>query len=168
MDALARLAGNAYRVIRRNGELVFDLRLDLVRVRGGKVNLVDGRNDIQIGVHRQVGIRYGLRLDALRRVHDQNGAFAGGKGTRDLVGEVYVAGGVDKVKLVSLAIIGVIHDAHGVAFNGDAALAFDIHGIEQLRCHIAFVYGSGEFKNSVADSRLAVVDMSDNREIPDM
>ena len=33
MDALARLAGNAYRVIRRNGELVFDLRLDLVRVR---------------------------------------------------------------------------------------------------------------------------------------
>ena len=45
-----------------------------------------------------------LRLDALRGVDDQQRALARGQRARDLVGEVDVAGRVDQVQLVGLAV----------------------------------------------------------------
>ena len=46
---------------------------------------------IEVVVDREVGVGERLRLDALRRVHDEHGALAGGERARDLVGEVDVA-----------------------------------------------------------------------------
>ncbi len=56
VDALARLAGHAHGVVRRDGELVLDLDLDLLGMRGGKVDLVDGGDDVQVGVHGQARV----------------------------------------------------------------------------------------------------------------
>ena len=66
---------------------------------------------------------------------------------------------VDEVELVGLTVVGVVHDADGVGLDGDAALALDIHGVEQLRLHVALLDGAGELEDAVGNRRLAVVDV---------
>ena len=51
-------------------------------------------------LHRQIEVREGLGLYALARVHDEERAFTGRYGPRDLVGEVDVARRVDQVQVV--------------------------------------------------------------------
>ena len=64
----------------------------------GQVDLVDDRDDLEVVLDREVGVGERLRLDALRRVDEQQRAFAGGERSRDLVAEVDVAGRVDQVE----------------------------------------------------------------------
>ena len=52
---------------------------------------------------REVRVRHGLRLDALRGVDQQHRAFTGRETARDLVGKVHVARRVHQVELVDLA-----------------------------------------------------------------
>ncbi len=168
VDALARLAGHAHGVVRRDGELVLDLDLDFLGVRGGKVDLVDGRHDVQVRIHGQARVGDRLRLDALRGVDHENGTLARGEAAGDLVGEVDVARRVDEVELVGLAVIGVVHDAHGIRLDGDAALALDVPGVEQLRLPVALLHGAGELEDAVGNRRLAVVDVRNDGEVADV
>ena len=133
-----------------------------------KVDLVDGRDDVQVGVHGQVGVGDRLGLHALGGVHDKDRALARGQGPRDLVGEVDVSRGVDEVELVGLAVIGVIHHPHGVRLDRDAALALDVHGVQELGLHVPLLHRMGELEDAVRDGRLAVVDVRNNREVADM
>ncbi len=48
-----------------------------------------------------------------------------------------MAGSVDQVELVSLAVVRGVHHADGVGFDGDAALALQVHGVEDLGLHLA-------------------------------
>src|SRR5213075_1480660 len=73
---------------------------------GGQVDLVEHRDDLQVGVERQVQVGQRLRLDALGGVDEQHGALAGGQAAGDLVAEVDVAGGVDEVEHVLLVFAG--------------------------------------------------------------
>ena len=50
-----------------------------------------------------------------------------------LVSEIDVAGGVDQVEGVHLAVAGGVPHAGGVELNCDAALAFQVHAVEVLR-----------------------------------
>ena len=162
VDALAGLARYAHGVISGNGQVVLDLGLDLVGVCRGQVNLVDGGHDVQVGIHGERSVGDGLSLDALRGVDDQHRALAGGQRTRDLVGKVHVARRIDEVKLIRLAVVGVIGHANGIGLNRDAALALDIHSVEQLRLHVALVNGMGELEDTVTDRGLAMVDVRNN------
>ena len=72
---------------------------------------------------------------------------------------------VNQVELILLTVVGRVVHAHGLAFNRDAALSFDIHAIEQLFGHVALRNRSREFENTVRKRRLAVVDMGDDAEI---
>ena len=91
LDALARLGGHPHDL----GRVDADDRGDLARVplglRRGQVDLVQHRDDLQVSVERQVEVGERLRLDALRRVHQQDGALAGSEAPRYLVAEVDVA-----------------------------------------------------------------------------
>ena len=71
----------------------------------GQVDLVDDRDDLEVVVDREVGVGERLRLDALRRVDDEQRALARRERPRDLVGEVDVAGRVDQVEDVRLAVV---------------------------------------------------------------
>jgi 6,7-dimethyl-8-ribityllumazine synthase len=51
--------------------------------------------------------------------------------------------------------------------NGDAAFALEIHGVEHLLHHLPLGKGPGGFEKTVSQSALAVVDMRNDREIPD-
>ncbi len=79
-----------------------------------------------------------------------------------------MAGRVDQVELVGLAVLRGVRHADGVGFDGDAALALEVHGIEHLGLHFARGEGSGELQQAVGERGFAVVDMRDDREIADV
>ena len=101
-------------------------------------------------------------------VDDEERAFAGGEGAGDFVGEVDVAGGVDEVELVGFAVVGLVHHADGVGLDGDAALALEVHGVEDLGLHLARGEGAGELEEPIGEGGLAVVDVRDDREVADV
>ena len=162
MDALAGLARHTHGIIGRDRQVILDLGLNLVGMSRGQVDLVDGRHNVQIGVHGERRVGDGLRLDALRGVNDEHRALTGRQRARDLIGKVHVARRIDQIELIRLAIVGVIGHANGIGLDRDAALALDIHGVEQLRLHVALVDGMGELEDTVTDRGLAMVDVRNN------
>ena len=85
-------------LVGRDTEDVFDLACDTIGLGGGKVDLVERGHDGEIVLERQVAVGQGLRFDALRRVDEQQGAFARGEAARHLVAEVDVARRVDEIQ----------------------------------------------------------------------
>ena len=79
-----------------------------------------------------------------------------------------MAGGVDKVELVFLAVLGRIVHRHGARLNGDAALALQLHIIQNLRFHGALVHSLRLFQNAVCQGGFSVVDMGNDTKIADM
>ena len=163
--ANARFATRQNRVIGDDRQAIFNLALHALGLGRGKVDLVDERNNLEVGVHGHHSVGDRLGLNALRGVHHEHRAFACRQASAHFIGEVDVTRGVDKVELVLLAIVGGIGDAHGLALDGNTALALDIHGIEQLLFHIALGYRAGKLENAVGKRRLAMVDMGDDAEI---
>ena len=101
----------------------------------GQVDLVEHRDELEPGLDRRVGVGDGLRLDALGGVDDQQGALARREAARDLVGEVDVAGRVDQVQVVGLAVARRVVDADRLRLDRDPALALEVHRVEDLRAH---------------------------------
>jgi hypothetical protein len=54
-----------------------------------------------------------------------------------LVAEVHVAGRVDQVEDVLPPIHGLVVHLDGVALDGDAALALQVHVVQRLFLHVA-------------------------------
>ena len=102
-DARAFLGAGENRRRGVEADDVLDLALALVRLRARQVDLVDDRDDLEVVVDGEVGVGQRLRLDALRRVDEQQRALAGGQRPGDLVAEVDVAGRVDQIQDVLLA-----------------------------------------------------------------
>lgn len=75
----------------------------------------------------------GLRLDALSGVDEEEGALARGEGTGDFVGEVNMAGGIDKIEEVIQIVFWVPED-HGssLRLDGNATFAFHLKGVGVL------------------------------------
>ena len=174
VDALAGLRADPEHVVRVAADQAGQLRGVLLRVGAGQVDLVEHRDDVQVGAHREVEVRQRLRLDALRGVDQQDRGLAGLERAGDLVGEVDVAGGVDHVEHVGagLGALGVVRrngprHPHGLALDGDAALALDVHPVEVLRAGGPGVDDAGQLQHPVGERRLAVVDVRDDAEVAD-
>ena len=160
--ALTRIAS-----LRVEADHGFDLLANALRLGRRQIDLVDHRNDFQVVMQRQIGIGQRLRFHALRCVHHQQRAFAGLQAARNFVGKIHVAGRVDQVELVHVAVVGVVIEAHGVGLDGDAALALQVHGVEHLLHHFALRKRAGDLEQTVRQRGFAVVDMRNDREIPD-
>ena len=146
----------------------FDLLRDVVRLRGGQVDLIDDSNQVEVLLQRHVKVGEGLRFNPLSRVHHQQRALARLKRAADLVGEVHMAGRVDQVHLVDLPVLrGVLHP-HGGRFDRDAALALQVHRIKHLLLHFAIADGAGNLQQPVGQRALAVVDVGNDGKITDM
>ena len=166
LDALAGLAGDLEAVLGLAADEAGELLGVLLRLRGREVDLVEHRDDREVVLHREVEVREGLRLDALRGVDEQHGALARGERAGHLVGEVDVARGVDHVEDVARAV-DVPRHPDGLALDRDAALALDVHPVEVLRPHRAVVDDTGDLEHPVGERRLAVVDVGDDAEVAD-
>ena len=150
-----------------NRQHVFHLGFYLFGLRGGQVDFVDHRNDGQIVLRGQKCVGHGLCFHSLAGIHDEQRAFAGGKRARDFVGKIDVTGSIDEVELIFLAVGGAVMQANTLGFDGDAALFFQIHGIEHLRGHFALGERAGKFEQAIGKGRLAVVDVRDDAEVAD-
>ena len=133
----------------------------------GQVDLVEDRDDLEPGLHGQKEIREGLGLHPLRRIDDEDRPFARGERPAHLVGEVDVARRVDQVELVGLAVARGVGHAHGVELDGDAALALQVHRVEDLFAHLALVERARGLDEPVGQGGLAVVNVGDDTEISD-
>ena len=139
--------------------------LDVFGARGGQIDFVDDGNDGEIVPRGEKGVGDGLRFDALAGVDDQQRAFAGGKRARDFVGKIDVAGRVDQVEAVFVAVLRGVMQADALGLDGDAALALEVHGVEHLRGHFALGERAGQFEQAVGQRGFAVVDVRDDAEI---
>jgi hypothetical protein len=166
-DALAFLGGDRQHVGGVQAHHLLDLLRHPLRIGGGQVDLVHHRDDLEARVDRQVGVRQGLRLDPLGRVDHQHGAFAGLQGARDLVGEVDVARRVDQVEHVLLAVGRRVAHARGLGLDRDAALALQVHLVEELIALLAPGERPGGVQQPVGQGALAVVDVGDDAEVAD-
>ena len=146
---------------------VFDLLGPLVGLGAGQVDFIDDGDEFQIRVDGLVEVGHGLGFDALGGVDHQHGPLAGGQGPADFVVKVHVAGGVDEVQLVGLAVPHVVH-RHGGGLDGDAPLALQIHVVEGLLARIAFIHHPGALQHAVGQGGLAVVDVRDDAEVADV
>ncbi len=142
-----------------------DLHGDFVRPGHGKIHLVEDRNDFQIGVDGQPRVRGRLRFDALSRIDEKDGAFAGRHAARDLIAEIDVPRGVDQVHDIGDAVF-LPMDLHGFGLDGDAAFTLEIHVVEELVPPLSFIHGARDFHDPVGEGGLAVVDVRDDAEIP--
>ena len=149
-------------------DVLLDFGLHARHVRARQVDLVEDRDDLVVVVEGEVHVGEGLRLDALRGVHDQQRAFAGRQRTGNLIVEVHMAGGVDEVEQVGVAVLGLVGDADGLRLDGDAALALDVHAVEVLVALFAVRHQPGDFEDAVGKRRFPVVDVGDDAEIADM
>ena len=91
LDIEAGLGRDGDGVGRVEPDHLLDLLPDALRLGGGQIDLVEHRHDLMTGVERVIDVGQRLRLDALRRVDDQQRSFARRQRTRDLVGEVDMA-----------------------------------------------------------------------------
>ena len=145
---------------------LFDLALHPLDVGRRQIDLVDDRDDRQVLRQREVVVRERLRLDALRGVDHQQRALARRQRARHFGGEVDVARRVDEVQLVRLPVVRRVRQRHRVHLDRDAALALEVHRVEQLLFHLAPLHRLGDLEQPVGQRRLAVVDVRDDAEVP--
>ena len=168
LDAAAFLRAGEDGAVAVEPDDLFELAARFVGLGARQIDLVDDRDDLEVVLDREVGVGQRLRLDALRRVDEQQRAFAGGERARDLVAEVDVARRVDQVEHVLLPVVGRVVQPDRVRLDRDAALALEVHAVEHLRLHLAHLERAGDFEEPVGQRRLAVVDVRDDREVTDV
>ena len=167
VDADALLGAGEHRVRGVEADDLLDLLADALGIGRRQVDLVEHRDDLEVVVERQVDVGQGLRLDALGGVDHQDRPLAGGEAARHLVREVDVARGVDQVQDVVLAVAGAVRQAHGAGLDGDAALALEVHVVENLVLHLARRDRARPLQQPVGQRGLAVVDVGDDGEVAD-
>ena len=153
---------------RVESEILIDLLADTLDIRRRQIDLVDHWQQIEIVLEREVQVGDGLRLHPLGRVDDNNRPVAGHQRATHLVGEVDVARGIDEVELVALTTRRHVVERHRVALDGDAALALDVHVIEQLVAELPRRNRSTGLDEAVGKRRLAMVDVGDDAEVADV
>ncbi len=79
-----------------------------------------------------------------------------------------MTGSIDEVQLKVFASLARIGQADCLAFNGNASLPFDVHVIEDLVPELAVVHQVGILDKAIRERRLAVIDVGDDAEIPDL
>ena len=167
-DADAGLRRCEHRVVRVDPDHVLDLLAHALRLRGRQVDFVDHGKNREIVVDGEIAVRERLRLDTLRRIHDENRALARRETARDFVAEVDVPRRVDEVEGVLLPVLGLVLERDRARLDRDATLALEIHVVEHLLVHIALLDGTRHLQQPVRQRRLAVIDVRDDGEVPDV
>jgi len=161
-----RFAGDAERLLAGQRQNLLHLLVAELEVGRRKVDLVDDRNHLEVLFERQVHVGHRLRLNALRGVDEEQRALAGAERPGNLIGEVHVPRSVDQIQLVGIAVLRRVVHADRVRLDGDAALAFQVHPVQQLFLKVALGHRAGQLEQPVGEGGLAVIDVCDNAEIP--
>ncbi len=77
-------------------------------------------------------------------------------------------GRVDQVELVGLPVPRGVRQADGVGLDRDPALALEVHRVEDLVAEVPRRHRPAALDQAVGERRLAVVDVGDDAEVPDV
>ena len=155
------------RILGVDADHVLDLADRLLGVGRREVDLVQHGNHFHALLDRGVAVGHGLGFHALGGIHHKQGAFAGRQRTADLVGKVDVAGRVDQVHCVHLAVASLVTQSGRLCLDRNPALALEVHRVEDLRLHFAVGKAAAELDKAIRQRRLAVVDVRDDRKVAD-
>ena len=164
-DAAAVLAAGEDGAVAIEPDDLFELALRLVGLRRRQIDLVDDRDDFEVVLDREIRVGQRLRLDALRRVDQQQRAFARGERPGDFVTEIDVARRVDQVEHVGLAVGRGVVQPDRMGLDGDAALALQVHAVEDLGRHLAHLQRAGDLEKAIGQRRFAVVDVGNDGKV---
>ena len=78
-----------------------------------------------------------------------------------------MARGVDQMQHV-IGAIDVPRQPHVLGLDGDAAFPLDVHPVQVLRTHVTLGDDAGELQHPVGQRGLAVVDVGDDAEVPNL
>ena len=81
--------------------------------------------------------------------------------------KIDVAGRVDEVELVPLALIPVLHP-HRPGLDRDSPLPLELHVVEHLLLELPLLYRAGRLQQAVGQRTLAMVNVGDDRKIADV
>ena len=136
----------------------------LLGVCAATVDLVDADHDGEPGCDGVAQHEAGLGHGALGRIDEQDGSVGHLEDALDLAAKVGVAGRVDDVDLDA-----VVLDGYVLGEDGDAALALLVIGVEHALLDLLVVTeGVGRLQHLVDEGRLAVVDVGDDCDVPDV
>ena len=76
-----------------------------------------------------------------------------------------MAGRVDEIEDVVVAVAAVVVETNGLCLDRDAALFLEVHRIQDLGGHFAFRERACQFEQAVRKRGFAVVDMRDDGEV---
>ena len=85
---------------------------------------------VTLGGEKSVGD--GLGFHTLAGVDNQQRALARREGARDFVGKIDVTGSIDQIQNVVFAVSVPVMEPDGLGFDGDTALFFQIHVVQDL------------------------------------
>ena len=76
-----------------------------------------------------------------------------------------MAGSIDQVEHVRIAVRCLVRQSCGLRLDGDSSFPLDIHVIEDLFRHLALFPYMGMLDQTVCQSGFSVVDMGDDAEV---
>ncbi len=76
-----------------------------------------------------------------------------------------MAGGINKIELVNMAIVGFIIERDTLRLDRDTALALDVHRVQHLLLHFTLGQAFAGLYQAIGQGRLAMIDMGNNRKI---
>ncbi len=79
-----------------------------------------------------------------------------------------MAGRVNQIEIILLAVLGLVRQTDGLAFYGDAALPLNIHVVQELILEFAGRDQAAELDETVGERGFAVVYMGDDAEVADV
>ena len=66
-----------------------------------------------------------------------------------------------------MTVLRFVIEPHRMGFDGDTALALEVHVVEYLGRHIAPGHSAGQLEQTIGEGRFAMIDMRDNGEVAD-
>jgi hypothetical protein len=76
-----------------------------------------------------------------------------------------VAGGVNQIQVVDVAVFGLVLQRRRLRLDGDTTFFLDVHRVQDLRLHLAFSQTTAGLDQSVCQGRLAMVNMRNDGKI---
>ena len=74
---------------------------------------------------------------------------------------------IDEVQRVDLAVLRGVFQRDRMGLDGDAALALQVHVIQDLRLHVAAGHGLGQLQQAIRQRGLAMINVGDDGKIAD-
>ena len=118
-------------------------------------------------LQRKINVCHRLRLNALRRIHNQNRTVASRKGTGHFIVKVHVSGSINQIENILLPVIRMVNQADRLRLDGDSALTLHLDIVQDLLFHLAIGKYAGHLDHTVCQGRLPVVNVCHNTEIAD-